>query len=76
VETSRSVLHGGCRRFESLIAHHALERVRGDRVFGARGELGDALQLANIAAGIVVGKLGAATASPEEITHELAIQEA
>ena len=44
--------------------------------YGARGELGDALQLANIAAGIVVGKLGAATASPEEITHELAIQEA
>ena len=39
------------------------------------GELADALHLANIAAGIVVGKLGAATASPAEIMHELSLQE-
>jgi D-glycero-beta-D-manno-heptose-7-phosphate kinase len=38
-------------------------------------ELGDALHLANIAAGIVVGKLGAATASRAEIMHELSTQE-
>ena len=38
--------------------------------------LEDAAQLANVAAGIVVGKLGAATASPAEILHELAHQEA
>ncbi len=38
-------------------------------------ELDDALHLANIAAGIVVGKLGAATASPAEIMHELSTQE-
>ena len=38
-------------------------------------ELDDALHLANIAAGIVVGKLGAATASPAEIIHELSTQE-
>ena len=37
--------------------------------------LEDAVQLANIAAGIVVGKLGAATASPAEIIHELSTQE-
>lgn len=40
------------------------------------GTLEDAVQLANIAAGIVVGKLGAATASPAEIIHELSTQEA
>ncbi len=34
----------------------------------------DALHLANVAAGIVVGKLGAATATPAEILHELAIE--
>jgi len=38
-------------------------------------KLEDALHLANIAAGIVVGKLGAATASPAEIMHELSAQE-
>ena len=37
--------------------------------------LQDAIELANVAAGIVVGKLGAATASPAEILHELAHQE-
>ncbi|MFQ5937885.1 MAG: D-glycero-beta-D-manno-heptose-7-phosphate kinase [Acidiferrobacterales bacterium] len=35
----------------------------------------DALHLANIAAGVVVGKLGAATATPDEILHELALEE-
>lgn len=39
--------------------------------FGVGGELSDAIQLANIAAGIVVSKLGAATATPAEIRHEL-----
>ena len=39
-------------------------------------KLEDALHLANIAAGIVVGKLGAATASPVEIMRELSVQEA
>lgn len=54
----------------------------GDTVIAAIGcawavgsELEDALHLANIAAGIVVGKLGAATASPAEIRHELSVQE-
>lgn len=37
--------------------------------------LPDAIELANIAAGIVVGKVGAATATPAEILHELAHQE-
>lgn len=43
---------------------------------GVGGALEEAVHLANIAAGIVVGKLGAATASPEEIMHEAALQEA
>ncbi len=54
----------------------------GDTVIAAIGSacgtgaaLEDAVTLANIAAGIVVGKLGAATASPEEILHEAALQE-
>lgn len=55
----------------------------GDTVIAAVGcawavgsTMEDALQLANMAAGIVVGKLGAATASPAEILHELSRQEA
>lgn len=40
------------------------------------GELDDAVQLANVAAGIVVGKLGAATATPDEILREATAQEA
>ncbi|MEX2164828.1 MAG: D-glycero-beta-D-manno-heptose-7-phosphate kinase [Sulfuricaulis sp.] len=55
----------------------------GDTVIAAIGcawavgsKMEDALQLANMAAGIVVGKLGAATASPAEIIHELSTQEA
>lgn len=43
--------------------------------YAAGGDLTDALHLANVAAGIVVGKLGAAAATPEEIRHELAVQE-
>lgn len=44
--------------------------------YGVGAALEEAVHLANIAAGIVVGKLGAATASPEEIMHEAALQEA
>lgn len=44
--------------------------------FAASAEPHDALHLANVAAGIVVGKLGAASATPEEILQELAIEEA
>ncbi len=40
----------------------------------AGGAPEDALHLANVAAGIVVGKLGAATATPEEILHEVALE--
>jgi rfaE bifunctional protein kinase chain/domain len=40
----------------------------------AGGSPEDALHLANVAAGIVVGKLGAATATPAEILHEVAIE--
>jgi len=54
----------------------------GDTVIAAVGSalaLGsgpeDAIHLANVAAGIVVGKLGSATASPEEIRQELAREE-
>ncbi|MEK6771896.1 MAG: D-glycero-beta-D-manno-heptose-7-phosphate kinase [Pseudomonadota bacterium] len=39
------------------------------------GDLEDALRLSNVAAGIVVGKLGSATATPDEIRHALAVQE-
>ncbi len=40
----------------------------------AGGAPEDALHLANVAAGIVVGKLGAAAATPAEILHELALE--
>jgi rfaE bifunctional protein kinase chain/domain len=43
--------------------------------YAVGGRLEDALALANIAAGVVVGKLGAATASPQEILRELHQQE-
>lgn len=43
--------------------------------FAVGSEPQDALHLANVAAGIVVGKLGAASATPGEILHELAIEE-
>ena len=44
--------------------------------FAVGGRPEDALHLANIAAGVVVGKLGATTATPDEILHELAIEQA
>jgi D-beta-D-heptose 7-phosphate kinase/D-beta-D-heptose 1-phosphate adenosyltransferase len=54
----------------------------GDTVIAAIGcawavgsGLEDAVHLANVAAGIVVGKLGAATASPAEILNELSKEE-
>jgi rfaE bifunctional protein kinase chain/domain len=43
--------------------------------YAVHGDLEDVLHLANVAAGIVVGKFGAATATPQEILHELAIEE-
>lgn len=43
--------------------------------YAVGGEPADALHLANVAAGIVVGKLGSATASPEEIRRELDYEE-
>lgn len=43
--------------------------------YAAGGEPTDALRLANIAAGIVVGKLGSATASIDEINREYAREE-
>ncbi|MDH3691359.1 MAG: PfkB family carbohydrate kinase, partial [Gammaproteobacteria bacterium] len=43
--------------------------------FAVGGSPEDALHLANIAAGVVVGKLGATTATPDEILHELAIEQ-
>jgi rfaE bifunctional protein kinase chain/domain len=55
----------------------------GDTVIAAIGcawavgsGLEDSVHLANIAAGIVVGKLGAATAAPAEILQELSLEEA
>ncbi|HEX7044405.1 MAG TPA: D-glycero-beta-D-manno-heptose-7-phosphate kinase [Burkholderiales bacterium] len=42
--------------------------------YAAGGAVEDALALANVAAGIVVGKLGAAVATPEEILRELQLQ--
>ncbi len=54
----------------------------GDTVIAAVGcawavgsSLDDAIHLANVAASIVVGKLGAATATPAEIMQELSMQE-
>ncbi len=43
--------------------------------FAVGGEAEDALHMANVAAGIVVGKVGAASATPAEILHELAFEE-
>lgn len=42
--------------------------------YAVGADVEDALQLANIAAGIVVGKLGAAVATPDEILHEQQLQ--
>ncbi len=77
VERDGRVLHIPARAREVFDVTGA-----GDTVIASIGcawavgsELADALSLANIAAGIVVGKLGAATASPAEIMHELSLQE-
>ena len=77
IERSGRVLHMPARAREVFDVTGA-----GDSViatigcaYAAGGGLEDALALANIAAGIVVGKLGAATASPQEILHELHVQE-
>ncbi len=45
-------------------------------VFAVGGAPEDTLHLANVAAGIVVGKLGVASAAPDEILHGLAIEQA
>ncbi|GAB4509962.1 MAG: ADP-heptose synthase [Sulfuricaulis sp.] len=78
VEQDGRVLHIPARKREVFDVTGA-----GDTVIASIGcawavgsELGDALLLANIAAGIVVGKLGAATASPAEILQEFSAQEA
>jgi len=42
--------------------------------FAVGADWNDALQLANVAAGIVVGKLGTATATPREIMREIELQ--
>ncbi len=77
VQRSGQVLHIKARAREVFDVTGA-----GDTVIAAIGcawavgsGLEDAVHLANVAAGIVVGKLGAATASPEEIMHELSAQE-
>lgn len=78
VEQDGRVLHIPARAREVFDVTGA-----GDTVIAAIGcawsvgsDLEDALHLANLAAGIVVGKLGAATATPAEIMHELSLQEA
>lgn len=43
--------------------------------FAVGGEAEDALHMANVAAGIVVAKVGAASATPAEILHELALED-
>ena len=77
VQRGGQVLHTKARAREVFDVTGA-----GDTVIAAIGcawavgsGLEDAVHLANIAAGIVVGKLGAATASPAEIMHELSAQE-
>lgn len=77
VQRSGQVLHVKARAREVFDVTGA-----GDTVIAAigcawavGGRLEDAVHLANVAASIVVGKLGAATATPAEIMHELSAQE-
>ncbi len=77
VQRGGQVLHTKARAREVFDVTGA-----GDTVIAAIGcawavgsRLEDAVHLANVAAGIVVGKLGTATASPAEIMHELSTQE-
>ena len=76
IERSGRVLHLPARAREVFDVTGAGDSVIASIgcAYAAGGALEDALQLANIAAGIVVGKLGAATASPDEILHELHLQ--
>ena len=74
VQSEAAPLHVSARKREVFDVTGA-----GDTVIAAigcacavRGEMSDAVQLANIAAGIVVDKLGAATASADEILSETA----
>ncbi len=78
VQRSGQVLHVKARAREVFDVTGA-----GDTVIAAigcawavGGGLEDAVHLANVAASIVVGKLGAATATPTEILHELSLEEA
>jgi rfaE bifunctional protein kinase chain/domain len=73
IEASGRVLHLGARAREVFDVTGAGDSVIASIgcAYAAGGSLEDALQLANIAAGIVVGKLGAAVATPDEILHEL-----
>jgi rfaE bifunctional protein kinase chain/domain len=77
VQRGGQVLHTKARAREVFDVTGA-----GDTVIAAIGcawavgsGLEDAVHLANVAAGIVVGKFGTATASPAEIMHELSAQE-
>ena len=83
-EEGMSLIERGGRRIH--MPAHAREVYdvtgAGDSVIACIGcALGDQaaqlerVELANVAAGIVVGKLGAAVATPDEILHELQLQE-
>jgi rfaE bifunctional protein kinase chain/domain len=73
IEASGRVLHLAARAREVFDVTGAGDSVIASIgcAYAAGGSLEDALQLANIAAGIVVGKLGAAVATPDEILREL-----
>lgn len=74
VKRSGEVLHYRARAREVFDATGAGDTVIATPgcVFAVGGAPEDALHLANVAAGIVVGKLGAASATPEETLHERA----
>jgi len=77
IEGSGNVVHMPAQAREVFDVTGAGDTVIG--VIGSAYAVGglpeDALHLANIAAGIVVGKLGAETADPDEIRKELAREE-
>ncbi|HEY8554643.1 MAG TPA: D-glycero-beta-D-manno-heptose-7-phosphate kinase [Burkholderiales bacterium] len=76
VERSGRVLHLPARAREVFDVTGAGDSVIASIgcAYAAGGAVEDALALANVAAGIVVGKLGAAVATPEEILRELQLQ--
>jgi D-beta-D-heptose 7-phosphate kinase/D-beta-D-heptose 1-phosphate adenosyltransferase len=78
IKRSGEVLHYRARAREVFDATGAGDTVIATLgcVFAVGGAPEDALHLANAAAGIVVGRLGAASAMAEEILHELAIERA